>query len=426
MMLDIGQLQDNVKVLDKGDEAARRQTIHSLKQHEDKEWETAPPKVIQSLVTVLKKQLSNGTKQPAIRQEVATILGKMGPRSEPAIPQLVELLEEGTPDAICEAAATALGKIGKEARVAVDPLIGLLANRRPSIALHAIRALGDIGCADQRVKNALINLWLAPGQTQKSQIELAIALCKLKINAPGLQKYLAATLVSHPDSALRKLAAEALSRCDKDEADVVPALLTSALHDKDESVRLKADTSLQALRLSRDKAILLCAKQLMESTYAEAALRNSGQPAVPALVEALGSSEPMAREKACRILGSFGELAVDAVQALKPILRDKNTGVRLAAAKAYWHITKNVAVAIPVFVDLLGEKSASAYDDAETRRRFIQSVIESLGRIGPPAQGAVSALTAKTKDKNRLISESALTALKEIAPAVAVKVAARA
>ena len=50
-----------------------------------------------------------------------------------------------------------------------------------------------------------------------------------------------------------------------------------------------------------------------------------------------------------------------------------------------------------------------------TRRRFLQTVMEALWRIGPPAKAAMPALVAKSKDKNRLISESAFSALRKIA-----------
>src|SRR5438552_7949968 len=48
---------------------------------------------------------------------------------------------------------------------------------------------------------------------------------------------------SNQDSALRQSAAEALAWCDKNAVDVVPALLTAALHDKDEKVRSEEHTS---------------------------------------------------------------------------------------------------------------------------------------------------------------------------------------
>ena len=47
---------------------------------------------------------------------------------------------------------------------------------------------------------------------------------------------------------------------------------------------------------------------------------------------------------------------------------------------------------------------------------FLQTVIEALRRIGPPAQGAAQALRRMAKDSNRHVSESALSALKNIDP----------
>jgi HEAT repeat protein len=424
-MLDLDQLHDLIQTLDKGDETSRQQAIHSLKLHEEQEWASVPPKVINSLVKSLQKQVRSEMEKPSIRQEIAVVLGNLGPRAEPAIGQLIDMLQDGVPDSIREAAATALGKIGKDAVVAVDKLITLLSKGRPTLAVVAVRALSDIGCADQRVRTALVNLWLSTGQSQKSLRQVAIALCKLKIEAKGLLRYLTSTLVAGQDASLRKAAAEALAWCSKDEVDVVPALLTAALHDKDEGVRLMAQAGLDQLRLSRAKAIDLCAAQLKESSYAEMALRYSGQPAAGALIEALGSQEATTREKAARILGCFGESAIEAVPALTTTLHDKNLDVRLAAAKALWIITKTADVVVPTLVDLLAEKWAPAFDAGESRRRFLQSVVESLGRIGPPAQAATATLTKIAKNNNRHLSESAQHALREIAPAVANKVGLR-
>jgi hypothetical protein len=128
------------------------------------------------------------------------------------------------------------------------------------------------------------------------------------------------------------------------------------------------------------------------------------------------------RETAIRILSSLGEGAAEAVPALTTLLRDKDRDVRLAAAKSLWNITKQPEVAVPVLVDLLGVKWAAGQASSESRRGFLQTVIEALRRIGPPAQAAVAALQAKTKYHNRLVSESAFRALHAIAPAVAARV----
>src|ERR1700676_4858339 len=166
-MLDLGELHKHVQAMDAGDESARGEAINALKLHAEPEWTGVPAKVIHSLVDSLQKQIRSGTKQPSIRQDAVIILGKIGAPSEPAIPLLTELLQQGTPDGIREAAATALGKIGKASRGAVDQLVGLLSNHRATLVVQAIRALSEIGCADQRVKTALTGLWQPTSPAQK-------------------------------------------------------------------------------------------------------------------------------------------------------------------------------------------------------------------------------------------------------------------
>lgn len=424
-MLDQGQLRQKIQAIKSGNENSRRDAILALKAVERADWDHFTNEPIRGVVDVLRHQIpksqENGTKPPLFRQEVVTILGNIGPRAEPALPQLVELLSDGVPDGIREATATALGKIGKEARVAIDRLIAILnSNCRIALADRVARALGDIGCADQRVKTALTNLWLIPVHSHSNQVQVAIALCKLRIEARGLLKYLTATLVSSRDSSLRKSAAEALAWCSKTDLDVVPAL-TAALHDEDEEVRKLAERAMNTLRLTPPKAIQLCAQQLKDSAHAETALRKSGQAAVPALIEALDSKEPLAREKASRTLGSIGELANEAAPALEYVLRDKQLEVRLAAAKGLWNVSKKGDAVVPVLAELLTGKTFPNPDAPDARRVFYQSVIEALCRIGQSAKAAIPALTRKAKDENRLIRESAQRALREIGPPLSTK-----
>lgn len=289
-MVDTSQLRKQISTLDKGDDAARRQVLSTLRQHGDQEWVSAPPDAIHSLVESLRHQLQShqllrGVKQPSIHKDVAALLGNMGPQSKAAIPQLIELLQDGISDSIREAAVTALGKIGRDAKAAVEPIIALCGGRN-GLAIHAVRALGDIGCADQRVKAALVSLWQTP-QTQTCQVQVAFSLCKLKIEAPDLPGVLTGTLMTHQDASLRKAAAEALAWCNKDATDVVAALLAASMHDKNEDVQQVAKSGLELMRLTPEKAVRLCAKQLNGSYYAEAALRKAGAISVPALIEAL-------------------------------------------------------------------------------------------------------------------------------------------
>jgi HEAT repeat protein len=421
-MLDVAQLREHIRALHSATDSSLRPILQALRRHEEQEWSTAPPEVLHALTQALQQQLRNGAKQFFLRQEVVTILGNLGPHSDAVLPHLIEVLQADNPDGLREAAATALGKMGKGARGAVGPLCDVLVQGRAGLAIHAACALSAIGCGDQRVRTALVTFWLLPNLAKPVQVRVAAALCKLRIDAPGVLKFLTSTLVEDASVALRTAAAEALACCDPKEVDVVPALLVAALNDKNEDVRHMAETGLQRLRLSQQKATLLCCLQLKDSCYAELALRQSGRLGVSSLIEALNAEEPALREKAIRILSSLGEGAVDAVPALTAVLHDQDRDVRLAAAKGLWNITKQAEVAVPVLVDLLGVKWAADQASSESRRGFLQTVIEALRRIGPPAQAAAAALLAKTKDQNRLVSESAFRALHAIAPAVAARV----
>ena len=144
--------------------------------------------------------------------------------------------------------------------------------------------------------------------------------------------------------------------CNIKEVDVVPALITSALKDKDEEIRQLAGAGLTQLQLSPEQAMHLCAKQLQDSAYAEAALRQGGPLAVPALVGALATEKAIFVEKASRTLGSLGEVAVAAVPALTRALQVRDVDVRLAVAKALWNVTKDAQLVVPVLVESAGSQ----------------------------------------------------------------------
>jgi HEAT repeat protein len=448
----VSKLPSHIQALERGDPGSCRETMASLKQYQTHDWDAVTPREMQALVASLQKQLKSDGTQPFLRREITLIVGSIGPRCEAVIPQLRDLLHESVSPAIREAAASALGRMGKKARGAVNDLIGLLSTDRPPLVSEGVRALSNIGCADERVSAALANLWDASGSTVPCrgrpipfqlpgnrcwgwrqvplgamaqaalQLEVALALCKLRIEAAGVLHVLTQTLVKSREVTLRKTAALALGWCGKTDPDVAPALLSAALKEKDEDVRQTAEASLRTLGLSHEKAVQLCARQLGDSAIAEATLKESGSLAVPCLREALEADEPDMREKAVRALGSLGEVAVDAVGDLTSVLRDSNLKVRLATAKSLWNITKKAELVVPPLVALLRQKrllAGGAPDEA--RRRFLQTVIEALQRIGPAAEAAVPALTEKTRDENRIVSESARSALREIAPRLEVQ-----
>ena len=86
---------------------------------------------------------------PEARQAAATALGRIGPVAEPAVPALIDVLRERSPDAffLRPAAATALGRIGQPVERVVSALTDALRSkpRDTEIIEPAFRALGRIG-----------------------------------------------------------------------------------------------------------------------------------------------------------------------------------------------------------------------------------------------------------------------------------------
>jgi HEAT repeat protein len=403
--------------LEKSDDNSRLPILRTLRQLTGQEWADVPADLMQRLLKTLASQLRAESKQQVVQKEIATILGHIGARSRPALPQLIELLQDSVPLPVREAAVMALGRIGKPARTALECLLPLVEHARPAFSIQVVRTIGNIGCGDERVRSALLGLWSSPTYTEAGKAQVAIALCKLQIDAKNLVGTLTRNLMSHKDAIYRKAAIEALARCSKNALDVVPALLAASTSDTSEAVRQMAQAGLDQMGLTPEIAVHLCAKQLRDSCYAEAAIRKSGAVAIPALIEALESDDAGAQVKAGRILGCLGELGAAAVPALKALLNAKDREVRLAAAKGLWNITNNAEIVVPTLVSLLDESWTADADSSEARRMFLQTVMEALGRIGPPAKSAKLALLRKTTDKCRHISESACNSLRSIEPA---------
>lgn len=420
-MLDSRQLQRHRRALESGDEPARREAVQTLSRYATPEWAQLPEPALYSLVTSLRRQLvrahGDAKAVPHFQQHVVALLGKMGPCSEAAVPDLIPFLSAEMPYGVREAAVKALASIGPAARTAVPHLLEMLTpDCRVTLAAWVARALGEIGRCDQKVRQALLNLWSMPISLENGGQHVAHALCRLRIDAPGLIDSLVKVVLGHARASDRVAAVQSLSWCRKEARGVVAALLVAA-HDDNEEVQRAANEALTRVGVSQTKAILICCEQLSVCPHAAIALRKSGANAVKGLIAALGSREAAMREQAAKTLGAMGELAAKSAPALSSVLRDKDSSVRLAAAKALWSVSKQPEGVVPVLTDFLEGKGHPAHESEDERRRFLQTVIEALHRIGPHAHAAVPALKSLSRDANRLIRESASRALSVIQPA---------
>jgi HEAT repeat protein len=101
-------------------------------------------------------------------------------------------------------------------------------------------------------------------------------------------------------------------------------------------------------------------KPLEHSTEQETAadaLGHIGAPAVPALMQALQSSDVQVRVKAADVLGRMGADATDAVPELVRLLDDPDERVRKTAARALGRIGPAAQAAIPALLRSLFQSS---------------------------------------------------------------------
>lgn len=168
--------------------------------------------------------------------------------------------------------------------------------------------------------------------------------------------------------------------------------------------------------------------------YAAAALRDSGS-AVPSLVEGLKDKDAGVRAAAAEVLGKMGPAASESVPDLIAALDDEDAEVRETAKAALGGMKDPRAVRpliesfrrkppsgggapdaaeealLKIGPDALPELTA-ALGSAGPRVKVACAIV--LGRMGPAAQGAVPTLVGALKDEDADVSRTAVRALGEI------------
>jgi HEAT repeat protein len=175
---------------------------------------------------------------------------------------------------------------------------------------------------------------------------------------------------------VRLIAIEALGEIGPGAKEAVP-VLTDLLKEDDGLVRLQAAASLWRI------------------TGRQAAAR-------PVLMATLQDERAEGRALAAQTLGEIGPEAKEAVPVLVRIAKDRRAGLeRPAAALALWRIARH-ASAVPALVECIKGRDEAVRHNASV----------DLGRLGPGAKAAVSALT----DNLEAGEAVAAAALGEIGP----------
>jgi hypothetical protein len=172
-------------------------------------------------------------------------------------------------------------------------------------------------------------------------------------------------------------------------------------------------------------------------------LQDIGAPALPVLVEGLGSDVTVNREMASTVLALFGSAAKPAAQDLIAALEDESIFVRANVAAALLQMPEHVDRVVPVLAEFLAgddvdlrrmaAMNLAAVDVEQARplmpqlitslgdsdREVVYYAVQLLGRMGPEAATALPKLRALETDGDPELKSAAATAILQIEPAAA-------
>ena len=277
-----------------------------------------------------------------VRRSAANILGNIGAEAKTAVPQLIPLLKDSDAG-VRNSAASALTSIGAEAKAAVPQLILLLKDSHADVRSSAASALGTIGAEAKTVLPQLI------------------------------------PLLKDSDADMRSSAASALGSIGVEAKTAVPQLLP-LLKDSDANVRSSAASALGSIGVE-------------------------AKTAVPQLIPLLKDSDTTVRITTVYALTRIGAEAKTFMPQLIPLLKDPEAKVRSSADSALWRIDDGEAkAAVPQLILLLKHREAN----------MRSSTAYVLGKIGTEAKTAVPQLIPLLKDSDTTVRISTAYALGEI------------
>jgi HEAT repeat protein len=249
---------------------------------------------------------------PSTRQLAALALGT---GSAPAVPNLIEALDERQPASIRITAASGLSRAGANATPAIEPLAKCLDSSDELLRWHAAFALSKIGSP------------ALPLLMTKLASADPVGQCAA-LNALGWIGLAAGTAIEaikrlsfSTSTTLRFAACSALIRITGDSSAGLPAMLT-ALDDRDESVRFAA------------------VQRIGEVGHLT-------QSSAPRILQSLSDPSPSVRAAAALTLARIDAKGPEVVQALARLLRDPDAEVQAAAGIALSNLGKDAESALP-------------------------------------------------------------------------------
>ncbi len=317
------------------------------------------------------RRLSEHDADPIVRAEAAKAVASLDPKDEAAVPRLVAMLKDESAK-VRRRAAECLGDLGPRARSAVAALVKAVADPDPMVSWAAIDALGLIGPDAESAVPVLVAALQEAGTRGAAVDALGLMGPKAQAAVPALERVL-----KEGDGPVRWAAAAGLVRVGGPGVKSgVRYLLETATREKD---RNWTD-----------------ANNILMSPAARAAL--------PALIEAV--RDPAVRQLASATARDVSiYLANDPLADVKPLLEDKDAGVRSLAA---WVLYSARAVGLKDVVAV--QRDALKAGEPWAR----QQAAHYLGSLGPSARDAAPALTAALEDRDEGVRKAAAEALQRL------------
>jgi HEAT repeat protein len=363
------------------------------------------PEAIPSFIEAL------GWQSEAIREEMAYLLGDMGPAAMPAAPRLLVALEGSSKElrfAVRYALEAILAKpAGEMDASAVAALIGSSKSRDPEVRSLALSVVGTIGAKFTEALSLLME-----GIKDPAPVVRASAAASLHAfgSAANAIRPMLGQLLRDEDAEVRAAAVHALTEVGADSA-MLPALV-HILEAKENQTNVQASAVQVISRLGPEASVALPhLRAAMRIGIGERALRD-------ACTQALGKIGPAAREAVPDLIAalesdvveaaaeSLGEIGPGAEEAVPALIRALNSG---------WPHVEEVARGALLKIGPAALRGL-LYSLKDEDSRIGTSAAIAIGAFDPEGTDAVHSLIEALKGEEPNVRGGAIIGLCEIGP----------
>jgi HEAT repeat protein len=288
------------------------------------------------------------------RQTAVRVLGASAGYVEWALPHLIESLSDDDAT-VRKLAADSIKKARSKGFEAVNPLLArLVPDEQMPVKIACIRALSAIGPGAKDATPLLIEL------LKEDNVELKEAI------------------------------AEALGRISHPGEEATDKALTSLLDQKNTSVVLAAAEACLRRKVDNSEGLVTAVLKCLDyndpnvdgtATYLLGRMGPKASPAIPALIERLGSKDEVVRELAVQAIGQIASREEESLSALAPLLKDKSEPLRVMVIQSIGEFQTKATSLVPNLIDCLGKS-----DEIDS------AVLTALGRIGEKSDSVRSVL----------------------------------